>query len=137
MLSRRNKVLFAIGFSFLASSGVASPQEARKPATDAQAPGAKPAAETETKPAFLVQPYLQLPMTESITVMWETTVKLPSRVEFGVTPNLNRIVEAAAPVQLHEVTLYGLEPATAYHYRVCSGDLASEVSSFRTAPTPG
>jgi hypothetical protein len=72
-----------------------------------------------------------------MTVMWETNQKLPSRVEFGVTPKLDRAVEANAPVSLHEVTLYGLDPGTTYHYRVRSGDLVSAPHTFKTAPPAG
>jgi hypothetical protein len=90
-----------------------------------------------SKPAFLVQSYLQLPTTDSITVMWETTVKLPSRVEFGATRDLGRVVEAASPVSLHEIALYGLETGTKYYYRVRSGELASDIFSFKTAPPAG
>jgi acid phosphatase type 7 len=104
-----------------------------------QAGASKPTPQTAgpTKPAFLVRPYIQLPTTDSMTIMWETSVKLPSRVEFSMTAKLDRVVEAKTPVTLHEIPLRGLEPGTSYCYRVRSGDLVSETYSFKTAPLAG
>src|SRR5205807_3841295 len=78
-----------------------------------------------SQPAFLVLPYLQLPTTTGMTVMWETNQALPSRVEFGLSRELGRAAVDQKAVVLHEVRLAGLEAGTTYHYRVCSGDLAS------------
>lgn len=88
-------------------------------------------------PAFVVKPYLQLPAQTGMTVMWETNVKLPSRIEFGTTPDLGGAAESRAAVTLHEIRLLGLEPATSYFYRVRSGPLVSEVRRLRTAPPLG
>jgi hypothetical protein len=87
--------------------------------------------------AFLVQPYLQLPTPSGMTVMWETDRVLPSRVEFGEGETLDHAAEGKQPGRLHEVRLTGLRPATACRYRVRSGDLVSDVRSFKTAPPPG
>ena len=87
--------------------------------------------------AFLVLPYLQLPTPTGMTVLWETNEKLPGRVEYGLTADLGQTAEAEKPVALHEIALKDLKPATAYYYRVRSGDLVSEVYSFKTAPEPG
>jgi hypothetical protein len=91
----------------------------------------------KVEPAFLVDPYLQLPTTSSMTVMWETNLKLPSRVEYGRTRELGQAVVDKRPVVLHEVALKDLEPGTRYYYRVCSGSLASAIYELRTAPPPG
>jgi hypothetical protein len=69
-------------------------------------------------------------------VMWETNQKLPGRVEYGPTTALGLATEVEGQTELHEVTLRGLEPGTKYYYRVRSGELASELFSFRTAPPP-
>jgi hypothetical protein len=88
-------------------------------------------------PAVLVHPYLQLPTPTGMTVMWETNRRLPGHVEFGTTPDLGRVAGSAEPSVLHEVRLEGLQPATAYYYRVRSGGLASGVHSFRSALPAG
>jgi 3',5'-cyclic AMP phosphodiesterase CpdA len=91
----------------------------------------------ETKPSFLVLPYLQMPTPTAITVMWETDQKLPGAVEFGLTSELGERVESATPTALHEVRLSGLAPGTRYRYRVRSGPLISDIYSFKTAPPIG
>jgi 3',5'-cyclic AMP phosphodiesterase CpdA len=88
-------------------------------------------------PAIVVQPYLQLPTPSSMTVMWETNRRLPGRVEYGTTPAMALTAEAHQENVLHEVPLRDLQPGTTYYYRVHSGDLASDVHHFRTAPLLG
>ncbi|HMC66618.1 MAG TPA: fibronectin type III domain-containing protein, partial [Gemmataceae bacterium] len=87
--------------------------------------------------SFLVQPYLQLPTPTSIRVMWETNQELPGAVEYGQTPELGQVLRVGVPSELHEVCLTDLKPGSRYYYRVRSGDLASEIYSFKTAPPPG
>lgn len=87
--------------------------------------------------AFHVEPYLQLPTTNGMTIMWETTLPTPSRVEYGLTPELGQVRDDAQPVTLHQVRLGGLQAGTAYYYRVRSDTLVSRVYRFRTAPPPG
>jgi hypothetical protein len=94
-------------------------------------------ARTPTVPAILIQPYLQLPRPHSIRILWETSIKSPSRVEFGLSPKLGHSADGADEVYIHEVELAELNPATTYYYRVRSGDLRSEVFSFKTAPPLG
>jgi hypothetical protein len=86
---------------------------------------------------FLVHPYLQLPTPTGITVMWETRSDGPSRVEFGTTRKLGYRTEKKKRTYLHEVRLNKLKPATTYFYRVHSGQLTSEIYSFKTAPPVG
>src|SRR5262249_39364114 len=93
--------------------------------------------EKRTEPAFLVPPYLQLPTTTSMTIMWETNRKLPSVVQYGTTPDLVEEVADKIPVLLHEVALRGLQAGQTYFYRVRSGSLTSSVHQFKTAPPPG
>jgi hypothetical protein len=88
-------------------------------------------------PAFLVQPYLQLPTPRGMTILWETDRRLPGRVEYGLTADLGQTAPEEKPAVLHEVALAGLKPGTLYHYRVRSGHLVSPTYSFRTAPPPG
>src|SRR5205807_995952 len=91
----------------------------------------------ENTPAFLVEPYLQLPTPTGMTVMWETRAATASRVEYGTTRDLGSKVEKKKLTYLHKVRLEGLKPATTYYYRVKSGKLISEVFSFKSAPPVG
>ncbi len=94
-------------------------------------------ARPKDEPAFLVNPYLQLPSPNNMTVMWETNRKLPSRVEFGTTRDLGQVAEIKMPTILHEVALHDLQVGTSYFYRVRSGELVSDVYTFKTAPPLG
>lgn len=88
-------------------------------------------------PSFHVEPYLQLPAPDAMTIMWETTERLPGRVEYGTTEKLGQVVEEPGRARLHQVRLTGLQPATTYHYRVVSGNVISPIYQFRTAPPHG
>jgi hypothetical protein len=87
--------------------------------------------------AFHVEPYLQLPAPNAMTIQWETTSPLTSQVEYGLTEDLGSVQSDKREVRLHQVRLTGLEPATRYCYRVRSAELVSPIQSFRTAPPPG
>src|SRR5262249_27937932 len=86
---------------------------------------------------FLVLPYLQLPTPTGITVMWETKDELPSTVEYGLTRALGSTAANKKATSLHEVPLRGLRAGTTYYYRVRSGDLVSDIYSFKSAPPFG
>ncbi len=102
---------------------------------------------------WLVQPYLQWATKTGMTVRWETTRPSTSLVHWGrqvdwVGPKDKReptFAERAVQDgkhRLHEVRIDGLEPDTAYYYRVQSVDdlgreLWGEVLSFQTAPGAG
>ncbi|MCS6977099.1 MAG: fibronectin type III domain-containing protein [Gemmatales bacterium] len=88
-------------------------------------------------PSFHVEPYLQMPTPDGVTILWETTEKLPGRVEYGLTEQLGQVAHETGRSRLHQVRLTGLQPATAYYYRVVSGDVVSDIFRFRTAPPPG
>ncbi len=87
--------------------------------------------------AFHVEPYLQLPAPDAMTVMWETAHPAIGKVEYGPTPALGWVAQEPKPNRLHQVRIEGLEAGTPYHYRVRCGDLVSKVNVFRTAPPPG
>src|SRR5262249_28395226 len=53
--------------------------------------------------AFHVEPYLQLPTPNAMTVMWETTAPLPSQVEFGLTEELGSEVHESKQIRLHQM----------------------------------
>src|SRR5437588_1584069 len=76
---------------------------------------------------FLVTPYLQLPTTDGITIMWETDQPASGKVEYGLTRELGSVAEAPKASKLHEVRLGALKRGTKYFYRVASDGLRSDV----------
>ena len=86
-----------------------------------------------------VEPYLQDPQTDAMSVLWWTDDSQPdSRVTFGRgslnqwVPGSNEYVPSMDKY-VHEARLTGLLPETRYDYRAVSGPLASEVYGFTTA----
>lgn len=78
---------------------------------------------------FRTEPYLQNPIGNGITVMWETTVPSHCWVEFGTdTTQLKRartIVDGQVVCnnKLHKIRIDGLQPGQKYYYRVCSQEI--------------
>ena len=78
---------------------------------------------------FRMKPYLQNPVGNGITVMWETTVPAYCWVEYGTdTTQLKRartIVDGQVVCNnyLHKIRIDGLQPGQKYYYRVCSQDI--------------
>ena len=73
--------------------------------------------------------YLQNPVGNGITVMWETTVPAYCWVEYGTdTTQLKRartIVDGQVVCNnyLHKIRIDGLQPGQKYYYRVCSQEI--------------
>ena len=78
---------------------------------------------------FRTKPYLQNPVGNGITVMWETTVPAYCWVEYGTdTTQLKRartIVDGQLVCNnyLHKIRIDGLHPGQKYYYRVCSQEM--------------
>ena len=78
---------------------------------------------------FRMKPYLQNPVGNGITVMWETTVPAYCWVEYGTdTTQLKRartIVDGPVVCNnyLHKIRIDGLQPGQKYYYRVCSQEI--------------
>jgi endonuclease/exonuclease/phosphatase family metal-dependent hydrolase len=78
---------------------------------------------------FHTKPYLQNPVGNGITVMWETTVPAYCWVEYGTdTTQLKRartIVDGQVVCNnyLHKIRIDGLQPGQKYYYRVCSQEM--------------
>ena len=89
-------------------------------------------------PSFLVEPYLQSPSTDGMTVMWET-LDDGSALEFwkdGETP----VTVSAQKVPGRDicfVALEGLESNTLYNYRVITDQGTDETYRFKTWPADG
>jgi len=82
-------------------------------------------------------PYLQHVTQTSIVVMWQTDAPSDSALDYGPGPDYGSIASGPAGATIHEITLTGLAPDTAYHYRVRSGDVRSADATLRTAVRPG
>jgi predicted phosphodiesterase len=92
--------------------------------------GARPQ-QPETAPFAVTHgPYLQLPATTSMTIVWHTNRPAVSRVEYGPTDalGLTAIVSRHGLIDngrtSHIIRLEGLKPGTAYRYRVVSRGFA-------------
>ena len=83
----------------------------------------------EADKLLLTQPYLQNPVNNGMTILWETTIPAYSWVEYGTdTLNLNRkrlIIDGQAEFNesIHKIRLEGLTPGQTYYYRVCSQEI--------------
>ena len=82
-------------------------------------------------------PYLQSVTTNTIIVVWETDQPSQGEVAYGETEEYGSSAADSTMGTRHAVTLTGLEPYTAYRYRVeSSGVSLSEDMTFRTAAGP-
>lgn len=101
---------------------------------------------------LVMGPLLQWATQDGMTIVWETSRPSSSVVEFGTAalPDpvseefvvLPQRVDGQADVRIHQVRVAGLEPGTAYMYRISSTDdlgreLTSDMLTFQTAPPPG
>jgi hypothetical protein len=90
------------------------------------------------EPNFLVEPYLQSPAVDGMTVMWETGDG-DNRLEYWRDGGPVVAVPASAVPgrEIYFVTLSGLESNTVYHYRVTTSGGSDAVYRFKTWPTQG
>jgi hypothetical protein len=86
--------------------------------------------------AFEKSPYLQNPADSSIVVRWQTVTAESGRVDYGLSDGYGRSVYDSDTTVDHELTLTGLLPDTAYHYRVVSGPDSSPDAIFLSSRTP-
>jgi len=79
-------------------------------------------------------PYLQSVTQDSVTVMWETDLPADSGVQYDIGGATPALAFDPAPVKLHKMAITDIEPNTVGTYQVMSGQTASNVGSFATAP---
>ena len=78
---------------------------------------------------FRMKPYLQNPVGNGITVMWETTVPAYCWVEYGTDTTQLKRARTSVDGQvvcnnyLHKIRIDGLQPGQKYYYRVCSQEI--------------
>ena len=83
----------------------------------------------KTGKIFRIKPYLQNPVGNGMTVIWETTVPSYCWVEYGTdTTQLKRarmIVDGQVVCndKLHKIRIDSLQPGKRYYYRVCSQEI--------------
>ncbi len=78
-------------------------------------------------------PYVQNVDLDGITIMWETDLQADSRVDYGPTEDYGSHIYYPEKVKIHEIRISGLEKETTYHYKVTSGPVSSDDSTFETA----
>lgn len=78
---------------------------------------------------FRTEPYLQNPVGNGITVMWQTTVPTYSWVEYGTDKNQLQKARTIVDGQVicnglqNKIRLENLEPGKTYYYRICSQEI--------------
>ncbi len=104
--------------------------------------------------SIVLQPYLQSPAEDGITVMWRTAEPSYAWVEYGTDTSAVKIARTVdkgivvANITDHKVRVEGLAPNQKYYYRVCSQKVLSfkaykkefapaEKSPFYSFTTPG
>ena len=86
-------------------------------------------------PTFTINPYLQDVRADRVTIFWETSAPVASKVLFGKEMLDQEKVEEQSASRVHAIEIQGLQPDTRYQYQVHSGVRESEVFSFQTAPS--
>lgn len=89
-------------------------------------------------PSFLVEPYLQNPSTDGMTVMWET-MDGGSRLEYwkdGQDP-VATSAQRVSGRDIYYVTLSGLDSNRVYNYRAVTDQGPSTSYKFKTWPAAG
>src|SRR4051794_12092613 len=71
---------------------------------------------------------------DKLVVNWESRSPGDSIVEFGSTPALGEQVKESAIASVHHVEIPLRERGGTYHYRVRSGEEASEIYRFKSYP---
>ncbi|WP_116496247.1 fibronectin type III domain-containing protein [Balneicella halophila] len=88
-----------------------------------------------------IDPYLQAVSPNSIHINWIYSEET-SKVIYGTSPdNLENEVIGSyddfCNYNYHSIKLENLAPNTKYYYKVMSGNLSSDIFSFKTLPNPG
>jgi hypothetical protein len=69
-------------------------------------------------PEFTIQPQVQETYFSSALLYWQTNEKTTAEVEFGLTSDYGATASERKLATEHSYILQGLEPSTAYHFRV-------------------
>lgn len=77
----------------------------------------------------------QSPDNSKLVVSWETSEPGDSVVEFGTTPQLGESAKVDGRRTLHHVEIPLAKKNCVYHYRVKTGDQASDITTFKGYPS--
>ena len=89
--------------------------------------------------AIHIEPYLQNPQSDAMTILWWTDASAPTSTVYYGLNNLDNSLAASNDYVAsmakwkHEATLEGLDTQTQYQYKVISGSDESNVYTFNTA----
>lgn len=87
-------------------------------------------------------PYLQMPSSDAMSIVWHTAEPEIGLVRYGLTPEkLDKEIKEAVASEAHELRLTGLQPAQRYYYVVGNTETiapnGSEDHWFMTTPETG
>ncbi|HUU00041.1 MAG TPA: metallophosphoesterase [Myxococcota bacterium] len=82
---------------------------------------------------FYVGPYQEHTTTTTAAIGWETVAPGDTRLEYGPDDSYGQEVQSDSGT-MHQVQIAGLQPATLYHYRACTGEQCTGDLVFSTAP---
>lgn len=90
--------------------------------------------ELYTNVSLVRGPFIQMPESDKVTVVWHTAALTDSVVEYGLDTSYGGgTVSNGALTRIHEISISGLLPGTTYYYRVRSGgEILTAGDTFRT-----
>lgn len=84
--------------------------------------------ETTFRP--ILGPYLNRIDRHTAVIRWETSKPMPSRLVFGNTFPLARVIQSDEPTTRHQLTIDQIEADRLYHYRILSDQGVSRLYEF-------
>jgi acid phosphatase type 7 len=89
-----------------------------------------------TNNSMTSRPYLSQVTENSIVVSWQTSVPVPSVIEYGETAACGLTIKDDVKTRFHSMKITGLKPSKEYYYRIPS-EGKTEQYQFRTAVKSG
>lgn len=83
--------------------------------------------------SFYIAPHIQNVSQDGVTIIWQTEEAGPAVVEYGLAGSYDQTASNTAEAKIRKVHIKGLQPDTAYSYRVHAGE-NEYTNSFKTAP---
>ncbi|GMV95597.1 MAG: hypothetical protein AMXMBFR82_53750 [Candidatus Hydrogenedentota bacterium] len=83
--------------------------------------------------SFYIAPHIQNVSQDGVTVLWQTEEDGPAVVEYGPEGNFDQQATNSNEAKIRKVRITGLQPETAYSYRVRAGEKVY-TNTFKTAP---
>lgn len=94
----------------------------------------------DTTPPELIQ-VMNVTSDTTATIFWNTNELSDGLIEYGLTTEYGQIKSDSKLMKKHSITIFNLEPATTYHFRINSSDVSgnynqSEDKEFTTDASP-